>query len=242
MDDQRFSKLTENAKLIRSELQEVVDHMKGQVHFRPGVDGVSMVSLLPQSPQMGLPKIPKIEKFKPQFSELFEKHCRQAKPERPTPEKELQSFLIAKAYRDPRRLLPFDALELIFVTDEIPVHVENQEKVVCDLLAMRKNETGYVPVLIELKSSRDMKRLIEQVKSYARVIDLYIEHYSNLFSALLGKKIKLAGPCERWIVWPALWDEGDPRTGEFADEKIGIITYTKDKKSFTFWVGGSVHP
>jgi len=235
MDKFRFISLTENARLIRSELHEIISKMNGQVHFRPGVDGISMISLLSHSPQMGLSKIPNIKTFKTKFDDLFERHCRQVAPIRLTPEKELQSYLIALAYRHPQRLLPFDSLDLMFVTDEIPVYMDKKDKkVVCDILAISKKKNGYAPVLVELKSSREKKRLIEQVSDYAPVIDANIEKYSNLFSALLGKRIELVGPCEKWIVWPAIWDTGDPRTKEFASLGIGVITYTKNKKPFKF--------
>ena len=110
---------------------------------------------------------------------------------------------------------------------------------------IRERENGYAPVLIELKYTRARKRLIEQIDNYAPVIDANQRNYSKLFSALLGKKIELVAPCEKWIVWPAAWDTGDPkwnakdpRTDEFREIGIGTIAYTKDKNSYSFWFSG----
>lgn len=69
-----------------------------------------------------------------------------------------------------------DALHLTFVTDEIPIRPVNEDgtgKVLCDILALRQfNDGRLVPVVMELKSAREMTRLVGQVSSYAELLDV----------------------------------------------------------------------
>jgi hypothetical protein len=239
VDSTRLSRITANARRIRVELTPLLQRRPGQVCFRPGEDSIAMVGLLPHSPQMGLSHITDLDKLKAEFDRLFEKHCVNVRPDRPTPEKALQSWLISRAMTHAARMLPFDGLDLMFVVDEIPVYLEGGKKVVCDLLAVRKLTDGFAPVQIELKSNRSMKRLIAQIDDYSPVIDTHRKEYGALFGELLGCRIELTAPCEKWIVWSAAADIGDPRVDHFAARGIGVITYREIDGEYRFWCGPS---
>ena len=109
--------------------------------------------------------------------------------------------------------------QLTFVTDEQMLPSETG-KVVCDLLALRTVREGAVPVVIELKSRRDMARLIAQLNTMAAIVDAHRARFAQLFAALLGHDVRLVGPCERWLVWPAAPQDTDPRLAELAQRGI----------------------
>jgi hypothetical protein len=155
---------------------------------------------------------------------------------RPTPEKRLQSFLLSHAYRHERRLDIVDCSSgLIFVTDEIPA-ATGDGKILCDLLALRLDGDRCVPVQIELKSARDMTRLIQQLADYSAFINANREIYETLFSALLGRSIRFTDPVEKWLVWPAARKDGtfetDAREQELGDLGIGVVQYRENQGVF----------
>ncbi|MCP4602401.1 MAG: hypothetical protein GY847_18110 [Proteobacteria bacterium] len=159
---------------------------------------------------------------------------------RQTPEKEFQSFLISESYKNHRQITPINEKcpdqKLTYVTDEIPIP-SSPKKIVCDLLAVRKVKNGYIPVLIELKSAREKKRLVEQVESYSKLIDLHSDLYAELYSALLNKPVRFVQPCEKWIVWPMTKKEKDPQEDDLAKKGIRVVGYKKQDNGFTFSIG-----
>jgi hypothetical protein len=77
----------------------------------------------------------------------------------------------ASIHRQRRELVTTnEPVELVFVTDEISLPVEGG-KIVCDALALRVDHGPSTPVLLELKTDRMLKRLVEQVEYYAALID-----------------------------------------------------------------------
>jgi hypothetical protein len=161
-----------------------------------------------------------------------------------TGEKALQSFLIAEAQTHGRRFASInsassttdDPVELVFITDEIPLPVEGG-KVVCDVLALRRDGGRSTPVLLELKDARMLTRLVEQVEGYGKLVDEHADLFAELFGALLGEQVTFDGPTERWIVWPAAGTEADPREEELRLKGIRVVTYTVDKETCRFRVG-----
>jgi hypothetical protein len=147
-----------------------------------------------------------------------------------------QSFLIREAYKHSRHMQPVTTaaraarldLELVFVTDEIPLPGDDG-KIVCDLLALRRDEAGrQVPVVIELKSERALTRLLSQVEGYACLVDLHADLFAQLFAALLGEPVTFGGPCEKVIVWPSLPGEGpEPRAAELTARGVVVVGYTR---------------
>ncbi|MEY3015303.1 MAG: hypothetical protein RIT45_4038 [Pseudomonadota bacterium] len=129
-----------------------------------------------------------------------------------------QSWLILEAYRNGRQITALGP-GVEFVTDEIVVFGE--QKHVCDILALRQSDGREVPVLIELKSSREMKRLVEQL-GVADLIDAEAGRIEQRFSATLGREVGFGGPCERWLLWSMLPGRDDaPQAVELAE--LGIV-------------------
>ena len=135
-----------------------------------------------------------------------------------------------------RRWPPPTPVELVFVTDEISMPGKDG-KVVCDILALRHDGRRTTPVLLELKSDRLLKRLMEQVNSYSALIDEHAEGFASLFGALLDEDVRFDGPTEKWIVWPAASEGPDRREAELARSGIRVVTYSEAADSYSFSVG-----
>ncbi|MBK7156403.1 MAG: hypothetical protein IPH72_32305 [Sandaracinaceae bacterium] len=144
-----------------------------RVHFRPSSRGVAMVGLLPERPQRGKSKYTNLARVAANFEAEFRRHCVDIEQGRPTPEKRLQSFLLRDAYTHGRQMAALndasartrERVDLRFVLDELVLPTGPRTRgVVCDLLLLRRTPEGVcAPVAMELKSSRDMAQLVEQV-------------------------------------------------------------------------------
>lgn len=237
---ERLRRTIEWARKIEQSLAEVRAIRVGEVHFRPSSTGISMIGLRPDRPQRGRSGITNLERLAANFEQEYEVHCVSCQHKRATPEKRLQSHLLAQAYRGRRfirDLQPNDkerALE--FVTDELSLPVEGGE-IVCDLLALRGDQAA----AIEMKSARQMKRLVEQVTASAALLDEHADLFGELFSVILGRRVELSGGCERWIVWPhRAGHERDPREKELAALGIRVVGYTEVGDGFEFKIGDAV--
>lgn len=223
------------AKKTESVLAAVRERHLGEVHFRPGSTGVSMVGLRPERPQRGRSGITNLERLAQDFERQFHEACVECEQGRATPEKLLQSDLVAQAYRDERRLsmLAGGQDAPVFVADELSLPTSGG-RIVCDLLALHAGS----PVVIELKSAREMKRLIEQVTTYAALVEEHIDLFEELYATILGRSISLRGPCQRWIVWPAAkGHDRDPREDQLAELGIRVVGYQTSPQGFVFQVG-----
>lgn len=241
---ERLQRTIEWAHRIRAELQPLLDAHGDRVHFRPSSTGIAMVGLLPERPQRGQSGITNLKDLADGFDARFDAHCRNVEQGRITGEKALQSFLISEAQTNGRRLVPLNAasattddpVELVFITDEISLPVESG-KMVCDILALRRDGGRSTPVLLELKDSRQLTRLVEQVEGYAKLLDLHADRFAELFGALLGEDISFDGPTEKWIVWPATGAGADPRTEELLERGIRVAGYAAESGHYSFLVG-----
>lgn len=206
-----------------------------------------MVGLLPDRPQRGKSGITNLKAVVLGFEALFDAHCRNVEQGRATGEKALQSFLIREAYTNRRQMASLnlaseatdDPVELLFITDEISLPVEGG-KTVCDILALRRGGGRSTPVLIELKDSRQLTRLVEQVEGYAKLIDEHGDLFAELFGALLGEVIVFDGPAEKWMVWPAAGQGEEPRTEELFGRGIRVVAYTQAGDGYTFRAGPGI--
>ncbi len=237
-----FDRMTDVAHDIRRYLQDIPEYAGGRVHFRPTASGVTMVGLLPERPQRGKGGY-KAEELKSAFATEFLNHCVNIDQGRPTAEKRLQSFIIGDAYRYQRlmqalqsRLPDSEDTSLYFVTDEISV-VHDDNKIVCDILAINRRKDGIAPVLMELKSERAMSRLVEQLNNYEAIMKTYQTNFEGLFSALMGEKIRFAFSPEKWMVWPAADTSPDRREAELLPQGIRIVSYSESDAGFDFHIG-----
>lgn len=247
MNSQRehLAKTIEWARRIRAELQPLLDAHGDRVHFRPSSEGVALVGLLPKRPQRGRSGVRNLAALAASFEAEFKEHCLDVEHGRPTPEKGLQSFLIRSAQVRHRKLEPINAasrgtsspVELLFITDELALPDGNGGKVVCDLLALRVDGGRATPAAIELKSAREMTRLIEQVTEYAAAVDAHADLFAELFGALLGRSVVFDAPCEKWIVWPQAGASRDPREAELGTKGIRVVGYVPSGDDFVMRVG-----
>ena len=143
---------------------------------------------------------------------------------------------IARCSHSSHSWSPDEPTSLYFVTDEIAVFM-NEKRVVCDLLALNRHDGRMVPVIIELKSTRDMKRLVEQLENYAAVISTYQIYFERLFSALLAEPIRFSMPVEKWLVWPSPKSGPVRRVEELAAQGIRVVDYAEKNNAFTFSIG-----
>lgn len=238
--------VTSSAKAIREHLGYILEAHGDKVHFRPTASGVTMIGLDRDTPQRGQ-SFGNVHAIAADFDALFARYCVGMAQGRSTPEKELQSWLISRAYRNKRRMVPIEIqaarqgnpVELLFMTDEIPVNHPTKGKKICDLLALRRLDDGtYRAVDMELKSKRAMKEIVGQVEDYSEIVDRYQAEFAALFSALVGHPVVLSGSCEKWIVWPMpRGHKRDPREDELADEGIRVVSYVAAGKGYSFTVG-----
>ncbi|NOG53188.1 MAG: hypothetical protein HND57_02470 [Planctomycetes bacterium] len=231
---------------IRVHLEDLARSKAGQVHFRPAASGVTMVGLLPDRPQRGKGGL-SAARLQESFDEKLRGYCVNISQGRPTPEKLLQSFLIADAYRNHRHMAAFASStgghdsfkDVRFITDELCI-TSGSLKMVCDLLAVRPLENGHCPMLIELKSARHMKRLVEQIDGFTQILNQCRDKFEALYTAVLGEDITFVCEPERWLVWPGKCEGADRREAELLEQRIGVIQYQQDDTaSFTFHVGRS---
>lgn len=240
---ERLGKIIASARRLRAELQPLLNLHGDRVHFRPTSKGITMVGLLPERPQRG-EHFSNVARLTQNFEVLFDTHCRNVEHGRATGEKALQSSLISEAQANGRRLVSLssasvatdDPVDLWFITDEIALPVDGG-KSVCDLLALRRDGDRCTPVLIELKDSRQLTRLVDQVNGYAKLIDEHADLFAELFGALLGESITFDGPTEKWIVWPAASTGPDRRTQELLARGIRLGAYILENGRYSFVVG-----
>lgn len=234
------------ARKIRSILARTLQANAERVHFRPASTGVSMIGLLPERPQRGKSGVENLQKLADDFDVLFARHCVEIEHGRITGEKALQSFLIRDAQAHDGHLAALndasraagDAVDLVFVTDELVLPLETG-KIVCDVLALRVDGGRSTPVLLELKDARNLTELMGQVQSFAPLIDKHADLFAELYSVLLGRKVAFDSPTEKWIVWPTAGDATDPRERELRERDIRVVGYEAKDGRYRFRVGSS---
>jgi len=238
-----LAQVTSWAERAREELEPLAREHRGKVHFRPSSGGVALVGLLPSRPQRGRSGFRDLAGLARNFDPLFQQHCVDTPQGRPTPEKQLQSWMTADAYRHGRQMRALDdaagdGAKTLFVGDELALPVGDGRRIVCDLLALRRGPGDrQVPAVIELKSARQLRRLVEQVRGYAASVDRQKGAFEALFSAVLGETVSFDGPAEQWIVWPQAGAAEDPRSEQLAAEGIRVVGYQESDGEFSFRVG-----
>ena len=232
------------ARKIRGSLQPLLDAHGDRVHFRPSSTGIAMVGLIHGRPQRGKSGITNVDRLVSDFESIYGKHCRDIDQGRPTGEKALQSFLIRESYKNGRRIEPINLasrhtnapVELVLVTDEIPLPL-GDGKIVCDVLALRRDSGRSTPVLLELKDDRMLTRLVEQVEGYSAIVDEHADLFAEFYGALLGEEVRFDGRTEKWIVWPSAGGGKDPREDELAARGIRVVGYEERDGAYVLNVG-----
>lgn len=216
---------------LTHQLRDIWRPEAGRIHLRPSAMGITVVDLSPSRPQLWCGDIASHRTARDRLAQILASPP-VAGPLRQTGEKELQSWLIAEAYRN-GGVLTHLAPNMHFVTDE--QHFAAEPKgFVCDLLAVRRTPSATIPVAIELKDKRLLTRLVQQVTNTAGVVDAQRDRFSHVFSAILGMEVKLDAACERWILWPANGQHAvDPWAGKLAAQGIEVRGYRADRGNFS---------
>lgn len=136
-------------------------------------------------------------------------------------ERRLQSYIIKQALMSQRNLLGKNTLEclsrefdkLVFALDEVSFGDNNNAPVIrCDLLAVGQVGDEIFPVVIELKSNRDLERLDDQLEIAARHVVATYQEAKQLLELVTGLKLN-SQRIGKVLVWPGKRER--PETTEF---------------------------
>jgi ribonuclease J len=199
---------------------------KKQWHFRGNCNSFSLISLSPKTPELGISGLKTKKQGENAFDWRLEKKI-ETEPQRSTPEKILQSWIIDSALSNGKKL-PFGN-DLTFLTSELAmtnVYVKSKGvkgKLVNDILAIDGNGTLWV---VELKSDRNRKRLREQVSDFMQLVTNDQIFFQGLVSTLIAKECPISGEVKSMIVWPGTLRGDWGKTEE--------VCYYSDGNEFSF--------
>ncbi|OSJ13744.1 hypothetical protein BST63_18895 [Bradyrhizobium canariense] len=168
----QLEKLVANAKRVKSdEFQSVIDEYRNLFdryvfRLRPSVGSISLVSCANWTPQLGFSNMTSGTILQRTLASLKDGSVNLKAPDRPTPEKSVQSWLIAQSIANAGRVEAIekavsDGHSYWFVSDEIALTTSDDRegskpvRVVADLLMIRSDENGDSELVnVELKSQR----------------------------------------------------------------------------------------
>ncbi|MEA3222676.1 MAG: hypothetical protein U9P49_05875 [Thermodesulfobacteriota bacterium] len=248
----RLNKMTEWAKQRRFFLADPPNGWGEDWYIRIGGNGYTAVSLDLEHPLLGFASGPTSD-IKKVISH-FEKEPKKDTPDRSTPEKRAQAWLIKQAINDKLNLKTCLGLnnsiydELLFALDEVSFGDQNNPPIRrLDILALGKCDGNHFPVFIELKSGRNLGRLLVQLKEYQEHVQRYKLEFEKLLSACTNEKVDLS-KCGRIIVWPRSKSDNPSREVEIkcGQQKVTIIESAIDNwtaiKDFSFQPRNQVYP
>lgn len=218
--DTRFFKLAlELEKQFQDEL------IKNEVHFRASLNSLSLISVSADKPELGVP----CKNHKQWTIEILHNYIEKIKnkpiPKRPTPEKSLQAWIIKESQANDHKL-PFDN-SIQFLTSELAIHNINGTKIVSDIIGY-DTDTNQL-IIIELKSDRLVKRLIEQVNNFEEIVHDNFWFFHDLVT------IRGFGTLEeisrKAIVWP---HERTSPLEKLKDLDITEYTYQSNGDGYNF--------
>ena len=224
---------TENFKLayqLNEKYKETL--LKGNVHFRASLNSLSLISISEDKPELGvkcsLSKYQSSNKIEELIKEDINKINSKSIPKRNTPEKKLQAWIINNALIHQHQL-PFNH-DIKFITSELAIKDE-EGKVVTDILGY--NLATNQLCIIELKSDRLLKRLIEQVNSFEIIINENPQFFSELL-AIHGYQWQneSSNSVCKIVVWPH--SKNTSLKEKLKSKNILEYTYQEDDKSYKF--------
>lgn len=220
---------TENFKLayqLNEKYKETL--LKGNVHFRASLNSLSLISISEDRPELGVKC--SLSQFKASNDigglikeNLIKINLKSISENKP--EKKLQAWIINDALNHQHQL-PFNH-DIKFITSELAIK-NGKNKVVTDILGY--NIATKQLCIIELKTERLLKRLIEQVNNFEEIINENPQFFSDL-SAIHGYQWQneLPNAICKIVVWP-------PRENIFLKKELianNILEYTY-AKSYKF--------
>jgi hypothetical protein len=167
------------------------DLKQQKAHFRGNINSFSCISLCRETPELGEGGMKTYERGQRYLKEELKNIV---KPKKNTPEKELQAYIIWQALNNNKKL-PIDK-NILYLTSEMAAYKGN-EKIVADILSLNQNNDL---VILELKTDRARKRLLDQVNNFEDCIKQDKKFFNDLVALLSGKK--WSGKIVNVIVWP----------------------------------------
>ncbi len=205
-----FNLAFELEKQLKNEL------INNQVHFRANINSLSLISVDSDRPELGI----QCKDHDLWSIEILDSYIQKIRskpfPKRPTPEKSLQAWVIKQAQENDH-ILSFNKA-IRFITSELAFSDNEKGKIVSDIIGFDIIEKRIV--ILELKSDRLLKRLIEQVNNFEYIISKNKTFFDNLLS-IYGYKTENT-PLKA-ILWP------NASTSPLAKlENLGIVEYVYD--------------
>jgi hypothetical protein len=244
----QLEQLIENARRIKTPefvktIEDYSDLFKHHsFRLRPSVNSISLVSCSSVTPQLGFSGITNEKALRSKLNDLQQGKITLLPPDRKTPEKALQSWLISQALADGQKLASIDAVlndghSYRFVTDEISLRVSdasqtatNGNRVVADLLLIRTNDQGESEIVnAELKSQRSTETF-KQIDDFWKFMgEDQRKRWREFIGTMLGDSElrwkDVNAPCGI-VIWPAPLGASSQQTRELvnARKKDGIET------------------
>lgn len=181
-----------------------------QLYFRGNINSFSLVSYSQETPELGKSGL-KTEENAERLIYTLELE----QPKRPTKEKNLQAFIIKYAFNNNGKL-PFGDCQ--FVTSELAIKLEENKRIVNDILAIDSNNNL---VIIELKSIRD-NSVKQQTISFEKIVIIPQHSFiEDLVFELTEKKWN--GLVRKIAIWPAPNNENSIRKNN--SPEIELLNY-----------------
>ena len=218
-DTQFFKLALDLEKQFKDEL------IKSEVHFRANLNSLSLISVSSNKPELGVPCKNHTQWTSEILHTYIKKIQNKPEPKRPTPEKSLQARIIKEAQANKYKL-PFDN-SIIFITSELAMSNNNGAKIVSDIIGFDTESNQLV--IIELKSDRLLKRLIEQVDNFEDIINDNFWFFHDLVT--INGFDKLSEFSRKAIVWP--YKKTSPLE-KLKELDISEYTYEMSENSYSF--------
>ncbi len=256
----QLEQLLSNAKRIKSpEFADVINEHKDlferyRFRLRPSVGSISLISCSYWTPQLGFSNMTSGSILRKKLEALRQREIKLQPPDRPTPEKAVQSWLISQAMQNDGRIdsignVLADGHSYWFVADEIALNAssasdpdDNPEKIVADLLLVRVNGQGESEIVnVELKSQRSAETHGQILKFWKFMEPNQLELWQALADIVLGgdkPRWKERGENRGIVIWPGMKKETKPveRTmrlmAEYRSKGIDTICYSGPEYSF----------
>jgi hypothetical protein len=241
----RLNKMTEWAKQRRSFLANRPNGWGEDWYIRIGGNGYTAVSLDCERPLLGFASgsTNNIETVISHF---------QKKPKnklgRSTTEKRAQAWLIKHAINDKLNLKTYLGLdgsiyeELLFALDEVSFGDKGHKPILrFDILAVGVCDGSAFPVFIELKSKRDLGRLLVQLREYQGHMKRYEPEFAMLLNACTNVEVNFS-KYGRIIVWPKRPSSGVSRRVESECDQYKVTVIESDTDNWSDIKDFSFHP
>jgi len=201
----RLQKMTAWSRQRREFLQNLPYRWNAEWYIRIGGNGFTAVSLNHDRPMLGFNTSPVAN------IETVVQHFKRDEIKvlgRKTPEKCAQAWLIKQAITHKLDLTHCMGLEgsvydkLLFAFDELSFGDRDHGQIVrLDMLAVGVCADQAYPVLIELKSDRELGKLMSQLQEYQYQVSQYKQEFKELLTACVNEDVNMK-KFGKILIWP----------------------------------------